>query len=136
MALAIVEKISSDMIAHKVARELVVYLRRSGNDAQQSAFMKHRNHIHSGIHKAQDFIQENIKVKVPLDLLAEKACMSTRNLTRVFKKETGVTVNEYTNLIRREILKSLTTNPVMKRKQIAQHLGLKSERQVSRLLYS
>ena len=51
-----------------------------------------------------------------------------------FKKETGITVNEYTNLARRERLKELTKNPDYTRKQLARFCGLRSERQVIRLL--
>ena len=134
MALTIVGKISDDTLSFKVARELVVYLRRTGNESQQSVFMKYRNHIHSGIHKAQDYLQANIRKKISLSQLADKACMSTRNLTRIFKKETGITINEYTTLLRQEMIRSFAKDPDMRRKQMANHLGLKSARQVSRLM--
>jgi transcriptional regulator GlxA family with amidase domain len=52
--------------------------------------MKFRNHIHSGLHLAQDFIIENINKKRTLSQLAEIANMSERNFTRIFKKETGI----------------------------------------------
>ena len=136
MALAIVGKLTDDSVSYKVARELVVYLRRTGSESQQSAFMKYRNHIHSGIHKAQDYLQENIQKKISLVQLADTVCMSARNLTRTFKKETGITVNEYTTLLRRELLKAFAKNPDMSRKQMAKQCGLKSERQVMRLLRS
>lgn len=134
LALFILSKMTDEDLSYKVARELVVYLRRRGNDSQQSIFMKYRSHIHSGIHKVQDYLQENIQNKLPLGQLAEVACMSSRNLTRTFKRETGVTVNEYTILLRKELLKKLLQNPDMTRKQMARHCGLKSERQVIRLL--
>jgi transcriptional regulator GlxA family with amidase domain len=74
--------------------------------------------------------------KTSLLQLADKACMSTRNLTRTFKRETGITVNEYTVLLRKELLKQLAANPDINRKQMAKQCGLKSERQVIRLLNS
>jgi transcriptional regulator GlxA family with amidase domain len=134
LALFIVEKLTSENISYKTARELVVYLRRSGSESQQSIFMKHRNHIHTGVHKAQDYLQENIHQKISLDQLAETSCMSARNLTRAFKKETGITVNEYVTLIRKSLLQEFTKDPNMSRKQMARQCGLKSERQVIRLL--
>lgn len=134
LALFILSRLTDDNLSYKVARELVVYLRRPGSGSQQSVFMKYRNHIHSGIHKVQDYVQENIQKKVSLIQLADKACMSPRNLTRTFKKETGITVNEYTTLIRKEMLREFTKNPDMSRKQMARLCGLKSERQVIRLL--
>lgn len=134
LALFIVEKLTNESISYKTARELVVYLRRTGSESQQSIFMKYRNHIHSGIHKAQDYLQENIQQKISLDQLAETSCMSARNLTRTFKKETGVTVNEYVTLIRKSLLQEFSKDPNMSRKQMARQCGLRSERQVIRLL--
>ena len=60
--------------------------------------------------------------------------MSDRNFTRVFKKETSLTVNEYITLLRKEKITQLLNNPDMSRAQIAKQCGLKSERQVSRLI--
>jgi transcriptional regulator GlxA family with amidase domain len=134
LALFILSRLTDDNLSYKVARELVVYVRRTGSESQHSIFMKYRNHIHSGIHKVQDYVHENIQKKVSLIQLADKACMSPRNLTRTFKKETGVTVNEYTTLIRKEMLREFVKNPDMSRKQMARECGLKSERQVIRLL--
>jgi transcriptional regulator GlxA family with amidase domain len=134
LALHIVGLLKDEMIAFKVARELVVYMRRQGHHAQQSIFLQHRNHIHGGVHRVQDWIQENIHQKVNLDDLGEIACMSPRNLTRVFRKETGVSINDYVTLVRKERITELLKNPDLTRQQIAQRVGLKSERQVSRIV--
>lgn len=134
LALHIVSKLKDELFSYKVARELVVYSRRQGNQAQQSIYLQYRNHIHCGIHKVQDWIQENTDKKSNLADLGEIACMSTRNLTRIFKKETGVSVNEFTTLIRKEKLKTMLKLPDISRKQMAEECGLKSERQIIRLI--
>lgn len=134
LALFILSILTNENTSYRVARELVVYLRRRGSDSQESIFMKYRNHIHSGIHQVQDQLQENLHHKMSLPELADRACMSVRSLTRTFKKETGITVNEYTSLLRLELLRQLIVIPDMSRKQMAKRLGLKSERQVIRLL--
>ncbi|MGC3946915.1 MAG: DJ-1/PfpI family protein [Chryseolinea sp.] len=134
MALHILEMIVNEQMAFKVARELVVYMRRDGANSQHSVFLKYRNHIHSGIHKAQDYLQDNLSKKVSLEELADTACMSSRSLTRTFRRETGISVNEYTTLLRQERLKEFMKNPRMSRKQMAHECGLQSERQVLRLL--
>jgi transcriptional regulator GlxA family with amidase domain len=134
LALHILSRLKDDLFSYKVARELVVYMRRQGNQAQESMFLQYRNHIHSGIHKVQDWLQENIHQKSALPDLAEVACMSTRNLTRIFKKETGISVNEFTTLVRKEKIRTLLKNPDISRNQIAKYCGLTSERQVFRLI--
>ena len=134
LALFIIGRLKDENLSFKVARELVVYMRRHGNDPQHSVFLDYRNHLHSGIHNVQDYVQENISKKITLELLADVACTSPRNLTRIFKKETGITVNYYITLIRKELLRKLTSNQAVTRKQMAGLCGLKSERQVIRLL--
>jgi transcriptional regulator GlxA family with amidase domain len=134
LMLHIIEKQTDGYFAHKIARELVVYKRREGVHEQQSIYFQHRDHIHSGIHKVQDFIIDNIAQKLYLHELAEVASMSERNFSRLFKRETGATVHEYITRVRIEQVKTLVKNPDLSRKQIAKKVGLESEKQIARLL--
>ncbi|MEI9947225.1 MAG: helix-turn-helix domain-containing protein [Chitinophagaceae bacterium] len=134
LALHILASMKDDFFAHKIARELVVYNRRSGNEAQQSIYLNNRHHIHNGIHKVQDYLEENLNKKNSLPELAELANMSHRNFCRIFKKETSLTVIEYVNILRKERIKKLLNNPDLSRSQIARQCGLRSERQVSRII--
>ena len=135
MALHIIEELKNEYFAHKVARELVIYNRRKGSQSQHSVYTNYRNHIHTGIHTVQDWLQENLHKKVSLVELAAMASMSDRNLTRIFKKETGLTVNAYINLLRKEKINELLNHPDLSRIQIAKKVGLKSERHVSRIIH-
>ncbi len=134
LTLHIIEKLKGGYFANKVARELVVYNRRSGNAAQESEMLKFRNHIHTGIHKAQDHIIENLDQKTSLYELAEIANMSERNFTRVFRKETNVTVNEFITAIRKEVISKLLQNPDLSKIEIANKVGLESEKQLKRII--
>lgn len=134
MALHIVEELKGAYFAHKVARELVIYNRRNGLEHQQSEMLNYRNHIHSGIHNAQDWLHEHLHEKISIPGLAEVAGMSPRNFTRVFRRETTLTVNEYVTVLRKERIAELMKNPDLSRSQIARKCGLRSERQVSRIL--
>jgi transcriptional regulator GlxA family with amidase domain len=134
LALYILSKLKDENTSFKVARELVVYMRRQGNDSQQSVFLNYRNHLNTGVHQVQDYVQENISKKISLSHLADVACTSPRNLTRIFKKETGITVNYYINLVRKELLNKLIETTDIPRKEMALLCGLKSERHIIRLL--
>jgi transcriptional regulator GlxA family with amidase domain len=134
LTLHLVEQLKGKYFAHKVAREMVIYLRRDGNQPQESDLMLFRNHIHSGIHSVQDWLQENLDQPMKLSDLAALANMSNRNFTRIFKKETSLTVHEYITLLRKERIRELLKNPDLSRRQIAQKCGLASERQLSRLM--
>jgi len=134
LTLYIIEKLKGCHFAHLVARELVVYHRRKGNAAQESEYLTFRNHIHGGIHLVQDYIIDHIARKMYLADLAEIANMSERNFTRIFKKETGITVNDFVTLIRKERAETLLKNPDLSRTEVANKVGLISEKQLIRIL--
>lgn len=134
LALHLVERLKGEYFACQVAREMVIYTRRNGNQSQQSAHFQYRNHIHTGIHAVQDWLHEHLDQKKSLGDLARIACMSERNFTRIFKRETGLTVKDYVTLLRRESIKKLLQQPDLTRTRMARACGLDSERQLSRLL--
>jgi transcriptional regulator GlxA family with amidase domain len=136
LTLYIIEKLKGSYFAHLVARELVVYNRRNGNESQESDFFKFRNHIHSGIHKVQDTIIEKIDQKHSLPHLAALANMSERNFTRIFRKETGITVNQFITSIRKAKAIELLKHPDLSRIEIANKVGLQSEKQLNRIIES
>ena len=90
--------------------------------------------MHAGIHKVQDWLHGNLQQKLSIPELAEIAMMSERNFTRVFKKETNLTVNDYITLLRKEKIKELMKRPDLSRDQIAKQCGLQSTRHLSRLI--
>lgn len=134
LALHIISTIKDDYLGHKIARELVVFNRRDGLHPQESFFLQYRNHYHVGIHKVQDYIHRNIGKRLHLCELADVANMSERNFCRIFKKETSLTVFDYITKLRQENISELLKNPDLSKKQIANKVGLESERQVNRLI--
>ncbi len=136
LALHIVQQIKGEYFAHKIAREMVIYMRRTGQQKQKSDLLCFRNHIHGGVHKVQDWLQENLDKKISIANLAEMANMSTRNFTRIFKKESLLTVNQYISLLRKEKIQQLLANPDLSRIHIAMQCGLTSERQITRILHT
>ncbi|MDI6936062.1 AraC family transcriptional regulator, partial [Serratia sp. Se-PFBMAAmG] len=54
LALHMINRLCGAPQALKVAREMVVWFRRSGDDPQLSPWLRYRNHLHPAIHRAQD----------------------------------------------------------------------------------
>lgn len=133
LALAIVEQHYGALFTHKVARELLVYHRRSQNHSQKSVYLDYRNHLHPGIHQVQDWLIENLHQKITLEDLASLANMSPRNLTRAFKIAAGVTINEYMKRLRLEKAATLSNNPALSKENIAQQVGYRNARQLRRI---
>jgi transcriptional regulator GlxA family with amidase domain len=136
LALSILEELTDPLFVNKVARGLVVYHRRSSNHTQQSIYLDYRNHINPKIHQVQDFLIENITSKISIEKLAMEVCMSPRNLSRLFKNATEITIVEYLTKLRLEKAKILKNNPNYTIDYIASECGFKSARQLQRILKS
>lgn len=134
LALSILEELTNPYFVHKVARGLVVYNRRSDQHTQQNIYLDYRNHIHPKIHQVQDYIIENIGSDISTKKLAMLVNTSVRNLTRIFKEYTGITVVEYVTKLRLEKAKTLKNNPDYTIDYIAAQCGFKSARQLQRIL--
>jgi transcriptional regulator GlxA family with amidase domain len=134
LALFVLEELKDALLVYKVARGLVVYHRRSEKHHQQSIYLSFRNHINPKIHQVQDYLIENLTDENTIEILAEIVGMSGRNLSRVFKETTGLTVLEYITKLRVEYAKMLRNNASYTIKYIATECGFKSERQLQRIL--
>lgn len=134
LSLAIVESLKGPLFAHKVARELVVYHRRSGRHKQQSVYLDYRNHINPQIHEVQDYLVDNLSKENNIEDLAALVGMSPRNLSRVFKEMTGSTVLEYLTQLRKEYASTMLNNPEYTVEYIASQCGFKTARQLHRIM--
>jgi transcriptional regulator GlxA family with amidase domain len=88
--------------AARVAREMVVYARRNGDEQQASAMLRHRNHLSDTAHHAQDHIEARFAGPLTLAEIAGECGVSERTLTRKFTGATGVTPLQYQQLLRLE----------------------------------
>ena len=88
--------------AARVAREMVVYARRNGDEQQASAMLRHRAHLSDAVHRVQDRIDADFTAPLPLADLAAGAGVSERTLTRLFTTATGRTPLRYQQLLRLE----------------------------------
>jgi len=88
--------------AARIARSMVVYARRNGDDQQASAMLRHRSHLNDAVHRVQDLIDSRFADRLPLAHLAAASGVSERTLTRLFGEATGMTPLRYQQLLRVE----------------------------------
>jgi transcriptional regulator GlxA family with amidase domain len=88
--------------AARIAREMVVYSRRNGDEQQASAMLRHRGHLSEVVHRAQDIIDSRFSAPLRLPALATECGVSERTLTRVFVRATGLTPLRYQQSLRME----------------------------------
>lgn len=129
MALFLLERRHGAEFAYRVARELVVYIRRDGGEDQESIYLQYRRHIRDDIHAVQDWIVGHLHEKVRVEELAAMIHTSPRNLTRLFKMTTGITIGGYLEKLRVEkALHLLQQNE--KIGVVARQCGLQSDNQL------
>ncbi|AMR33813.1 hypothetical protein A0256_21420 [Mucilaginibacter sp. PAMC 26640] len=133
LALFLLEEIFGSGFAAKIAKEIVIYTRRTESDPQLSAFMQFRNHLDHRVHTVQDLLSQSLGVRLTIDDLAASACMSPRNLTRQFRKTTGISIGDYTTSLRRErALQLIAEGHTIE--ATAQSCGLKSTNQLRTII--
>jgi transcriptional regulator GlxA family with amidase domain len=89
LALAMVEQDMGVDVARLVAKQLVVYHRRTGGQLQYSALLELQPRS-DRIQKALAFVRENLKKPISVEQLAAVANLTSRHFSRAFQAETGL----------------------------------------------
>ena len=120
-------------VAVTVARDLVVYMRRSGGDPQLSPWVMHRNHVHPVLHRVQDAVIKDPAAQWSAARLASVACMSPRNLARLFSEHAGCSPLDYVQRLRVSLARELVTNSELAMERVAEKTGFSSAHQLRRV---
>ncbi|MFI9545208.1 GlxA family transcriptional regulator [Streptomyces sp. NPDC052016] len=102
LALALVEEDLGREAALTVARHLVVFLRRPGNQAQFSAQLAAQTAQREPLREVQQWITEHPADDLTVEALAARARLSPRHFARAFRAETGTTPGRYVDRVRLE----------------------------------
>ncbi|MEU0006922.1 GlxA family transcriptional regulator [Streptomyces sp. NPDC006314] len=102
LALALVEEDLGRDAALTVARHLVVFLRRPGNQAQFSAQLAAQTARREPLRDVQQWITEHPDGDLGVEVLAARAALSPRHFSRAFQAETGTTPGRYVDRVRLE----------------------------------
>jgi transcriptional regulator GlxA family with amidase domain len=131
LALALVEEDLGRAMALAVARYLVVFLKRPGNQAQFSAAL--------ALQAADDkfgalnsWINDHLTGDLSLSVLADQAGMSERSFSRHYAEATGQTPARAIERLRVEAARRLLSESRLPVKRIAQRCGFGSEETMRR----
>ncbi len=102
LALAWVEEDCGSALAHEIARELVLFLRRPGGQQQLSVSLSKQASEMKSIQELKVWIADHLEKNLSVQALAERVAMSVRNFERVFTRETGCTPARYVAQMRVE----------------------------------
>ena len=133
LALHIIGRQLGHRVAATVARELVVYLRRSAADPALSPWVLHRNHIHPVVHRVQDAVSRNPAGDWPAKRLADLAHTSERNLARLFAQHAECSPLDYVQRMRVGLARELLTQSGHSVDRVAEMAGFSSAHQLRRV---
>lgn len=130
LALALVEADHGSFTAQKVARRLVVYMRRSGGQAQFSAPLALQ-----GAESFSDLIEwitDNLQKPLTVEILAKQMAMSDRTFYRKFVSRTGVSPAKAVERLRLDAARNLMETTTLSIEAIAQKVGFGSSHRLRR----
>ncbi|WP_051383583.1 GlxA family transcriptional regulator [Bradyrhizobium sp. WSM3983] len=123
LALALVEEDYGRDLALIVARYMVMFLKRPGGQSQFSAHLAAQMSGKTKIQQVQQYVLDNLAAPLAVDSLAERAGMSVRNFTRVFRREMNMTPTEFVDAARLDAARLLLEDSGKSLQQIALRCG-------------
>jgi transcriptional regulator GlxA family with amidase domain len=103
LALALVEDDLGRDVALDIARHLVVFLRRPGNQAQFSAQLSAQLANREPLRDVQRWIADHPAEDLSVETLASRARLSPRQFARAFAAEVGMPPGRYVDRVRLEL---------------------------------
>ncbi|MGW0464893.1 GlxA family transcriptional regulator [Streptomyces sp. NPDC003027] len=123
LALALVEEDLGRDAALAVARHLVVFLRRPGNQAQFSVQLAAQTARRQPLRELQHWITEHPEGDLSVESLAARARLSPRHFARAFHAETGTTPGRYVDRVRLEHARRLLEDSTHGVQEVARAAG-------------
>lgn len=106
LALALVEDDLGPSVSAEVAKQLILYYRRPGEQSQSSALMEMSPRT-DRIRRVLSFARENLRKELSVEDLAEVAHLSPRQFSRLFRRETGQSPAKAVEALRLEAAKTM-----------------------------
>jgi transcriptional regulator GlxA family with amidase domain len=123
LALALVEEDHGRSIALRVAKELILFLKRPGGQSQFSMHLEAQVAGVGPIRDIHEWILDNLAEDLSVEALAARLGMSARNFARLFKRETDMTPGDYVEAARVEAARRMIEESDTSLKKVAYVCG-------------
>lgn len=124
LALALVERRHGREVALAVAKELVLFLRRSGHQAQFSTTLMRQHQEPNRLHRLSEYVLDHLDEPVGVERLARALGMSARSLSRWCREHMGAPPAEIVRRVRLDEACRLIETTDVPLKVIAANTGL------------
>lgn len=134
LVVGMIERDHGSDIARSVAKGMVMYHRRSGGQSQHSTLLD-LGANEDRVQRALNYARQNLAESLTIDDLAEAACLSPRQFTRLFRSETGTTPAKAVEALRVEAAKLMLEQSRLPIEVIAREVGF-ANRERMRLAFA
>jgi transcriptional regulator GlxA family with amidase domain len=123
LALALIEEDFGSKLALAVAREMVVYLKRSGGQEQYSEPLQFQTHAGDRFAELIAWITNNPNAEMSVESLARRAALSPRQFFRRFKEHFGSSPGIFVETLRLNEARRRLTNAEASIENVAESVG-------------
>ena len=127
LALALIEEDFGPRIALSVARELVVFLKRAGGQAQYSEPLEFQINAADRFADLASWMLRHLRSDLSLNTLAKRACLSPRHFVRRFKQDFGGTPAKFVENLRLDEARRCLTERTQTIDSVAAFVGFRSD---------
>jgi transcriptional regulator GlxA family with amidase domain len=124
LMLALIEDEHGHQVAMEVAKLLVLFLRRSGNQAQFSSALQRQQKEPPKLRDISSFVLEHIDEPLPVQRIAKGVGMSVRTLSRWCREHLGESPAELVRRLRIDEARRLLEETALPLKDITMRTGL------------
>jgi len=132
LALALVEDDYGPELAIEVARRLLLYRRRPGNQSQFSTPLAMQAKAIKRFTALFDWVETHLDENITVEHMAEQAHMSPRTFARIFPSETGMSPGRFIEQLRIDRARELLETGVQGLENVARESGFGREERLRR----
>jgi len=126
LALALIEEDYGQQVSLAVARQLVVYLKRSGGQEQYSEPLRFQMESVSRFSELATWVHTHLNDDLSVEALAGRACLCPRHFSRRFKTEVGTSPANFVERLRLDEARSRLSNCDNSVENVGLSVGFKS----------
>ena len=123
LALALIERDHGAALSQQVARRLVVFMRRDGDQRQYSQSLRLQDRVAAPFRDLVEKIEAHLSARWSVDDMADACHMSRRTFQRKFAVHFGVAPTEVLRRLREERASALQSTGKMSKKTVQHHVG-------------
>jgi transcriptional regulator GlxA family with amidase domain len=124
LTLTLVEEHHGQAVAMAVAKRLMLFLRRSGNQSQLSPALRRQEREPPRLSSISTFVLEHLDEPLPVERIAARVGMSARTLSRWCREHLDASPAELVRRIRMDEARRLLEDTALPLKDISERAGL------------